>query len=377
VTPQAPALTIGVEEELFLVDKNSLQLIQTEPEDFFAACQAEFPGQVMHEFLVPQIELVSKPCHSIAQLHDELYRLRFGVQTIADQHNLALYAASTHPLANWREQVAHRKPRYDRLKDALQISAYQMVVCGMHVHIGICSEPKRQQLLNKIVWYLPYLLALSSSSPFWNSLDTGLVSYRTSVLTGLPRSGLPQHFNSSADYQQYLDILINAGVIEDSTEIWWDARISNRFPTVEMRAADTITRLDDVISVLAFYYSLIHWLDDQPDPAKRTQAVKHHLISENRWRAQRYSLDEVSFIHPEQAHLVPGRELYPHMLNQLEDTAKRVHCLNELRQLEQVLNSGTSADKQRQCYQQGLAVGQSPQDAWLAVIQEVIDQTRV
>ncbi|MEM7321318.1 MAG: YbdK family carboxylate-amine ligase, partial [Pseudomonadota bacterium] len=200
--------TLGIEEEYLLVDRDSLALSEA-PEDLMQACQADCEGQVSPEFLQCQIEVGTRPHKTIAGARDDLKYLRSSVSKRAAEHNLAPIAASCHPFANWKDQVHTRKERYDALQHALGGVARRMLICGMHVHVGVDDKALRADLLPQLCYFLPHLLALSTSSPYWNGEDTGLSSYRLTVFDNLPRTGLPPDFSSWAEYERTTGILID------------------------------------------------------------------------------------------------------------------------------------------------------------------------
>ena len=221
-----PEFTIGVEEEYLLVDKESRGLIIEPPDSLIGECEELCGGQVTSELLRSQIEIGTKVCRNVQEAREDLARLRKIIIDVADRHGLAPIAASTHPFSRWSEQKHTEKDRYEELTTEMQAAARRLVICGMHVHVGINDDALRIDLMNQMSYFLPHLLALSCSSPFWEGTDTGLKSYRLTIFDALPRTGSPERFASFAEYQRHIDILINAGLIEDSTKIWWDLRPS-------------------------------------------------------------------------------------------------------------------------------------------------------
>ncbi len=246
-----PTFTIGVEEEYLLVDKETRGLVVDPPSTLMAEAEELCGPQVTSELLLSQIEVGTKVCRNIQEVHEDLVRLRSNIIAVADRHGLAPIAASTHPFSNWAEQKHTRKERYDALTHEMQGAARRLLICGMHVHVGIDDDELRIDLMNQMSYFLPHLLALSCSSPFWNGRDTGLKSYRLTIFDALPRTGVPERFASFAEYQRHVSILMDAGLIEDSTRIWWDLRPSGRFPTLETRIMDVCTRIEDTVALAA------------------------------------------------------------------------------------------------------------------------------
>jgi len=236
---------MGVEEEYLLVDKETRGLAVDPPKSLLGECENILGGQVTTELLRSQIEVGTRVCKNIKEVREDLGRLRRTIIDVADGHGLAPIASSTHPFSHWAEQKHTAKDRYESLTAEMQGAARRMVIGGMHVHVGINDDALRIDLMNQMAYFLPHLLALSCSSPFWEGRDTGLKSYRLTIFDALPRTGLPEKFQSFAEYERHIDILINAGVMEDSTKVWWDLRPSGRFPTLETRIMDVCTRMDD------------------------------------------------------------------------------------------------------------------------------------
>src|SRR5690606_26994335 len=218
----------------------------------------------------------------------EIARLRRTIATAAAKHGLAPIAASTHPFAEWSQQRNTDKERYNTLARTMQVVARRMLICGMHVHLGIEDEALRFDLFGQLPYFLPHLLALSTSSPFWRGEPTGLRSYRLAVFNEMPRTGLPPAFASAEEYARTLDTLVRAGEIADGTKIWWDLRPSARFPTLEMRITDVCTRLDDGIAIAALYRCIARMLVRLRRRNQRWRHYSNFLIDENRWLAQRF-----------------------------------------------------------------------------------------
>ena len=221
MTVSEPKFTIGVEEEYLLVDKETRGLVIDPPKSLLAECEEIIGGQVTTELLRSQIEVGTKVCKNIQEVREDLGKLRRTVIDVAGRHGLAPIAASTHPFSRWSEQKHTRKERYDSLTAEMQGAARRLLICGMHVHIGIDDDALRIDLMNQMAYFLPHLLALSCSSPFWEGRDTGLKSYRLTIFDALPRTGLPEQFQSFAEYERHVNIMVNAGLMEDSTKIWW------------------------------------------------------------------------------------------------------------------------------------------------------------
>ena len=287
-----PSFSIGIEEEYLLVDKETRDLAPEPPPALLAKAEEALRGQVSPEFLRSQIEVGTRVCHSMQEARDQLIELRSTVGGIADEFGLAPIASSTHPFAQWESQHHTDKERYNVLAKDLQHVARRLVICGMHVHVGIEDDDLRIDLLGQAPYFLPHLLALSTSSPFWQGTQTGLKSYRLSVFDELPRTGLPHNFSSYSEYERTIELLVSAGLIEDATKIWWDMRPSARFPTLEMRITDVCPLIEDAIAIAALYRCILRLLYRLRRQNQRWRHYPPFLIRENRWRAQRYGIEE-------------------------------------------------------------------------------------
>ena len=288
MTASEPSFTIGIEEEYLLVDRDTRNLAVDPPVELMRAYEDRLGSRVTAEFLRSQVEVGTSVCKSLGQARTELGELRSIVAEVAGRFDLAPIAASTHPFADWHVQRRTEKERYSALERDLQSVARRLLICGTHVHVCIEDEDVRIDLMNQVSYFLPHLLALSTSSPFWQGENTGLMSYRVTVFDALPRTGLPDPFDSYGQYERFVGRLVNAGLIEDASKIWWDVRPSAKFPTLEMRSTDICTRLDDAITIAAMYACFLRMLYRLRGRNQRWRVYPRTLVLENRWRAQRY-----------------------------------------------------------------------------------------
>jgi len=369
-----PAFTLGVEEEYLLIDRASRDLVRDPPPGMMEDCEAILQGRVSPEFLRCQIEVDTPVCQTVAEARAELAHMRATVAEVAGRHGLAPIAASTHPFAAWDLQKHTDKERYNVLARDIQAPARRLVICGMHVHVGIEDPQLRIDLLGQIAYFLPHLLALSASSPFWRGEDTGLKSYRLAVFNELPRTGLPEVFDSYGEYERHLRILVDAGLIEDGSKLWWDVRPSVRFPTLEMRIADVCTRLDDGICIAAIYRCLLRMLWRLRRANQRWRRYARMLIDENRWRAQRYGLDE-GLVDFGRGEIVPYADLVEEIIVLVREDAEFFGCTAEVEHAREILRRGTSAHRQRAVFAQALEGGASREDALKAVVDMLIEET--
>lgn len=369
-----PAFTIGIEEEYLLVSRETRDLVTDCPEDLLDDCAGHEAGAVSPEFLRSQIETGTRVCKTVREARECLSALRGLVAQAAGRHGLAPIAASTHPFAQWLEQRHTPKERYAVLARDLQGVARRLLICGTHVHVEIEDEDLRIDLMSQVAYFLPHLLALSTSSPFWRGVDTGLKSYRISVFNELPRTGLPEQFQSWGEYQRHVNVLIEAGLIEDGSKLWWDVRPSARFPTLEMRITDVCTNVDDAAAIAALYICVLRMLWRLRRSNQRWRRYANMLVMENRWRAQRYGLDE-GLVDFGKGLIVPYADLLDELLDLTAEDARALDCQAEIAHCRRILARGTSAHRQLATYRQAIAAGASPEEALRQVVDFLIDET--
>lgn len=366
-----PPFTIGIEEEYLLIDPETRDLAADPPTTILEECNRRTGDRVTPEFLRAQIEVGTKVCTSIAEVTVELGKLRRCVRDVATEHGLALIASSTHPTADWDVQMYTDKERYQILAQDMQTLARRLLICGMHVHVGIDDQELRIDLMNQVAYFLPHLLALSTSAPFWRGRNTGLKSYRMAVWNELPRTGLPPHFASYGEYQRMVNTLVRAGIIEDATKVWWDIRPSDRFPTLEMRMTDVCTRMEDTICVAALYRCLLRMLWRLRQSNQRWRLYDRFMVAENRWRAQRYGFDE-GLIDFGRGRIVPYPDLLEEILQLVRPDAEYFDCVAEVEHGRTILRRGTSAHKQLALFEEARRAGK---DDGLA-LRDVVDLLR-
>ncbi|MGE5767506.1 MAG: carboxylate-amine ligase [Bacteroidota bacterium] len=369
-----PSFTVGIEEEYLLVDRETRDLVVEAPDSLMTRCEQELGNRVSPEFLQSQIEVGTSKCETVAQAGAELAELRRTIARIAGDYGLAPIAASTHPFARWDTQKHTRKERYDDLARDMQTVARRLLICGMHVHVGLDDDELRMDLMQQIAYFLPHLLALSTSSPFWRGEVTGLKCYRLSVFHELPRTGLPQAFDSFGEYQRHLDVMVRAGLLQDGTKIWWDVRPSARFPTLELRIADVCTQLEDGLAIAALYVSLLRMLYILKRNNQRWRKYSNMLIDENRWRAQRYGIDE-GLVDFGKGRVVPYAELLEEILALTHDHAEALGCLAEAAHAREILGRGTSAHRQLEVFSQACYDGADKQEALRRVVDWLIAES--
>ncbi len=372
--PLEPSFTIGIEEEYLLVDKESRDLAADPPKELMRDCADALGEHVTPEFLRCQIEVGTPVCETLQEARAQLAHLRSTIAEISGKYGLAPLAVSTHPSAIWSEQQTTDKDRYTMLAKDLQVVVRRMVICGMHVHVAVEDEALRNDIFGQLSYFLPHLLALSTSSPFWQGRVAGLKSYRLAVFDELPRTGLPEQFDSFGEFRRTVATLISAGVIEDATKIWWDLRPSDKFPTLEMRVTDVCTLIDDTISIAAIYRCLVRMLWRLRGQNQRWRTYSRFLVMENRWRAQRYGVKE-GLVDFGRGEIVPFGELIDELLELIKDDAEYFGCVEEVKRARIIAKQGTSADRQLATFETALAGGASQPDAMHQVVDQLISET--
>ncbi|MEM1261917.1 MAG: carboxylate-amine ligase [Pseudomonadota bacterium] len=370
-----PPFTVGIEEEYLLVERETGELATDPPDEIFDACERRCPGQVSPEYMRCQIEVGTRVCRTISEARADLARLRSTIVEVAEGYGLAPIAASSHPFAKWESQKHTPRERYQELALEMQAAARRMLISGMHVHVGINDDELRIDLMNQLSYFLPHLLALSTSSPFWNGENTGLSSYRLTVFDALPRTGLPERFSSYAEYQRHVQILIDAKLIQDSSKIWWDLRPSARYPTLETRVMDVCTRLDDALTLAALVVCLLRMLYRLRLDNQRWRQYTQMLINENRWRAMRYSFDE-GLIDLARGEVIDFDVILAEIMSLIEEDAAALGCIEEIARLPKILSAGTSAHRQIEAYESARAAGKSREEALQAVVNYLVATTQ-
>jgi glutamate---cysteine ligase / carboxylate-amine ligase len=357
----------GIEEEYFVNDAAKRDAARARTTEFFAKCREQFPKEIHREMLEPQVEIATPPCLDFAEARRHLAGLRSTIGDMAREQGLSIMASGTHPLAVWSRVRPNSQPRYGKVMHDLQMVGSRTVVCGMHVHVEVPDLGMRVDIMNRMQPYLPLLLALSTSSPFWQAQRTGLLGYRLAAYRELPRTGLPDLFDGQADYRRYIDTLVSARAIEDSSYIWWVIRPSLKHPTIELRVADSCTRVDDTLAIAALYRCLVRRLSLDPALNAGRTGASRAITDENCWRAQRYGIHG-SFVDEKTRSAMPVSDMLNETLDQVEGDAKALGCERELDLTRWILARGTSADQQLTLYTEGLGRGLSSRDALAGVV---------
>lgn len=369
-----PSLTLGVEEEYLLVDPDTRDLVVEPPSEFMDSCREALGERVTPEFLRCQVEIGTPVCADISEVRLHLTALRKTLIRNAEKCGMRLMAASTHPFGEWEEQKHTDAPRYHMLDQDLQGIIRRMLICGMHVHAGIEDPDTRIDLMNQARYFLPHLLALSTSSPFWAGHEMGMKCARLGIFDSMPRTGIPDRFESFSEYERMVERMIKAGALEDSSKIWWDLRPSTRFPTLEMRITDVCTRLEDAICIAALYQSILRMLIRLRQRNQRWRIYPRMLMDENRWRAQRYGVTR-GLIDLSRGEQVAYPVLIEELIGTLEEEARALGCFDEVQHARTILDRGTSACNQLSVFAEAKESGADEMDAMKAVVDWLVTET--
>ena len=369
-----PTFSFGIEEEYYLVDRTTRALAKDPPRRLLTTLKKRLGRQFSEEYMRSQVEICTPVCHDADEARGYLFDYRRAISEEAAAFNLAPIAAATHPFSRWRQQRHNDKPRYNAIAEDFQGLGRRMLVCGQHVHIGIEDADLRIVVMNELRQYLPLLLALSTSSPFWNGDDTGLKSYRTAINDSTPRKGIPERFQSWQHFQRSVDVLVGAGIIDDASKIWWDIRPSVSYDTLEARIMDVCPLVDDAIAITSLLRCLCRSIVRTHTGFAPALPCPMVLINENRWRAQRYGIDE-GLIDPVSGTIQPFDRLLEALLETLAEDAEFFNCADELARIRSIIVRGTSADRQVAHFNHLIADGHSKEQALIGVVDQVMTET--
>lgn len=361
----------GIEEEFFVIDAASRAIHKRRPAGFHQEL-AERLGRATRQgaradALLPwQVGVSTAPTASMEDAAADLRHLRHVAATVGAQHGLGILAAGTHPTAMWDSARDAKASRYDSMVTDLQMMAERSMVCGMHVHVELPDPDMRVDVMRRIVPYIPHFIALSTSSPFWASKQTGLMGYRLAASDELPRTGLPEMFEDNAAYERYVNALVSARMMSDSSSVWWVVRPSRTAPTLELRAPDSCTRLEDTLAIAALYRALVRFLVRNPHHNAGVGTVDRAIADENKWRAQRYGVHG-SFVDLAQNRAIAVRDAVEGVLNLVAEDADALGSLKELMQIRTIIEQGTSADMQLAMFEEARHRTGNKRDALVAV----------
>jgi carboxylate-amine ligase len=346
----SPAHTVGVEVELALVDEETMAL-RSANAPLLERLTDPVAGFVKPELMQCYVEVVSGICPTVAVADQDLRAKLLALEATADDLGLRLYWSGTHPFSKWRDQQVTPNPRYYGLVNMLQDTARQLITFGLHVHVGVDSGDKAVMICDRILSHLPTLLALTCNSPFWEGRVTGLASWRSKIMEGLPTAGLPPVMRNWSEYVWLIRHLIETGYIETIREIWWDVRPHHNFGTVEVRICDIPGSLDDTMGVVALIQCLVKALSDQIDEGTYQHDIHPMMVRQNKWRAARYGL-EAALVEANSYQLQPARRVVQHLVRLLRPAAEQLDCVPYLERVNQIAEQPNWSERQLELFQQ-------------------------
>jgi carboxylate-amine ligase len=342
--------TLGIEEEFQIVDPQTREL-RSHVSEFLNEGKMLLGEQIKPEMIQSMIEVGTGICQNIQEARADISRLRGIISTLARRKGLEIVAASTHPISRWQDQEIFDDPHYALLVEELQMVARSLLIFGLHVHVGVEDRERQIHIMNAARYFLPHVLALSTSSPFWLGLNTGLKSYRSEVFKKFPRTDIPDHFDSYQSFQRYVRLLLETNCIGNPKKIWWDIRPHPNFPTLEFRVCDIPTRVDDTVAIAALFQAIVAKLNRLIEKNLGFRLYRRMLIQENKWRAVRYGLDGKLIDFGKQKE-VPVRDLILELLEFVDDVLDDLGSRKEVEHIHMILERGTSADEQLQVYRE-------------------------
>lgn len=336
--------TLGIEEEFQIVDPGSRELC-SHVSEILEEGKTLLGEQVKPEMFQSMIEVGTGICKDVKEVRTDITNLRNIIYRLVREKGLQIVAAGTHPFSHWQDQKIFENARYELIIEENQMIARSLLTFGLHVHVGVTDPDRAIHIMNAVRYSLPQVLALSTSSPFWLGVHTGLKSYRSEVFTRFPRTGIPDHFESYSSFQRYVQLLIETGCIDNGKKIYWDVRPHPFFPTLEFRICDIPTRVDDTVAIAALFQALVAKINKLLDQNITFRLHHKMLIEENKWRAVRYGLDG-NMIDLGKGKEVPTRDLIRELLEFVDDVIDELNSREEIEHVYTILARGTSADEQ-------------------------------
>ncbi|HXI23446.1 MAG TPA: carboxylate-amine ligase [Pyrinomonadaceae bacterium] len=342
--------TLGIEEEFQIVDPLTREL-RSHVTEFLDEGKMILGEQIKPEMIQSQIEVGTGICKNIQEARADISHLRGVISSLAEKNGLKIVAASTHPISRWQDQTVFEDERYELLVEELQNVARSLLIFGLHVHVGVADPERRIHIMNAARYFLPHVLALSTSSPFWMGQNTGLKSYRTEVFKKFPRTDIPDHFDSYSGFQRYIDLLVKTNCINDGKKIWWDLRPHPFFPTLEFRICDIPTRVDDTVAIAGLFQAIVARLTGLIEKNLGFRLYRRMLIQENKWRAVRWGLDGMMIDFGKNKE-VPTKDLVRELLDFVDPVLDELGSRKEVEHIHTILERRTSADEQLRVYKE-------------------------
>jgi carboxylate-amine ligase len=340
--------TLGIEEEYQVIDPQTRELM-SHKQELVRLGEELLPDQIKAELHESQIEGGTSICKNIAEAEDQVKLLRSTIIGAAEGIGLSIGAAGTHPFSSWLSQTITPNPRYDEIISELQDAARGNLIFGMHVHVGIPNRSVALQMANGMRYFLPHLYALSANSPFWEGRNTGFKSFRSKVFDKFPRTGIPEHFSSLAEYDRFLELLVRTNCIDSAKKIWWDIRVHPVYPTIEVRVCDVTLRVEETIAIAAIVQALVAKLYKLHEANSSFNNYSRTLINENKWRAGRYGLDGKLIDFGMEVEK-PCKDLIIEIMNFIDDVVPQLNSRAQLNYVEKILSGGSGADRQLEVF---------------------------
>src|SRR4030081_1020762 len=344
----AHRFTVGVEEEFQIIDPATCEL-RSHVSQLVSAASPDIAEQVKHELHQSIVETGTRICENVSELRIEMHRTRGELVAAAERAGLQVAAAGTHPFSSWIDQVISPGERYQHIVEELQQLARSLLIFGMHVHVAMPDKQTTIDMMNMVRYFLPHLLALSTSSPFWMGRNTGLKSFRTTVFRRFPRTGVPEEFESWSAYENFLSLLVKLNSIDSGKKIWWDVRPHPMFGTLEFRMFDVSTRVEEAVAIAALTQAIIVKLHRLNQRNLSWRLYGRALIEENKWRAARYGIDGKLIDFGKEAE-VPMHQLIPELLEFVYDVVDDLCSRSAVEYVHTIMNEGNSADRQVRVY---------------------------
>jgi carboxylate-amine ligase len=346
-----PSFTLGIEEEYQVIDPESRDLRSHIDSEIIAQSKTLLKEAVKAEMHQSVVEIGTGICANIKDAGREIKSLRCHIVELARKNGFWLAAAGTHPFADWRKQDIYPDPRYHVIVQDLKMVARANLIFGLHVHVGVEDRETAIHLMNAARYFLPHIMALSSNSPFWLGMDTGLKSYRCKVFDKFPRTNIPDQFSSYGEYERYVNLLIKTNCIDNAKKIWWDIRLHPHFPTLEFRICDVPMRADETVAITALIQATVMKLWKLHAQNQSFRIYPRALLMENKWRAARYGIDGKMIDFGKETE-VPVRDLIYEYLDFIADVVDELGSREEINYLHRILDEGTGADRQLRIFQE-------------------------
>ncbi|AQG79975.1 carboxylate-amine ligase [Spirosoma montaniterrae] len=345
-----PVFTLGIEEEFQTIDPETREL-RSHMSKLVEGGKIVLQERVKAEMHQAVVEVGTNICHNIQEARQEVTYLRREIIELAEKQNLKVAAAGTHPFSDWQSQLITPNERYDRLIEEMRDVARSNLIFGLHVHVGIETRNQGIHIMNAVRYFLPHIYALSTSSPFWRGRNTGFKSYRSKVFDKFPRTGIPDFFASAAEYDEYINLLVKTGCIDNGKKIWWDIRLHPFFDTIEFRICDVPMRVDETICLAAIMQALVVKIHKLMGKNLNFRPYRRILINENKWRAARYGIEGklIDFGKQEE---VPTHQLIHELLEFIDDVVDELDSRAECEYVLKILEMGTGADRQLAVFNQ-------------------------